>query len=93
MPDIKPIPGASTPESIDQAHMVVEAERELPNEQEYDAKGGGSIYTCEFGGSEETRPQEMHGAVNYQKTTSSEKAAPNFVTYTELTAPRTTIRG
>lgn len=93
MPDIKPIAGPASEVAIDQAHMVVEAERELPNEETFDARGGGKIYTCAFGGSEETRPQEMHGSVNYQKITSTEKSAPNFVTYTELTAPRTTIRG
>lgn len=93
MPDVKPISGAATPSAIDQAHMVVPSENELPHEKEYDARGGGDIYTCEFGGSEETRPQEMHGSVNYQKTTSTEKAAPNFVAYTELTSPRKTIRG
>lgn len=92
MPDVKPIPGASSESSIDQARMVVPAADELPNSQEHDAKQGGSIYTCPFGGSEETRPQEMHGSVNYQKTTSTD-GVPNFVKYTELTDPKTTIRG
>jgi hypothetical protein len=92
MPDVKPISGPSTPEAIDQAHMVVEAVRELPNDETFDARGGGKIYTCEFGGSEETRPQEMHGSVNYQKITSSD-GKPNFVAYTELTSPRKEIRG
>lgn len=92
MPDIKPIPGASTEVAIDQSQMVVPGERELPNEETFDAKQGGKIYTC-MHSEEETRPQEMHGSVNYQKITSTEKAAPNFVTYTELTSPRTDIRG
>lgn len=92
MPDVKPIPGPASEVAIDQARMVVPAERELPNEEEHDAKQGGNIYTCPFGGSEETRPQEMHGSVNYQKTTSTD-GVPNFVKYTELTDIKETIRG
>lgn len=91
MPDVKPIPGAATETALDQARMVVPGERELPNEEEHDAKQGGSIYTCQHS-EEETRPQEMHGAVNYQKTTSTD-GVPNFVKYTELTDVKETIRG
>jgi hypothetical protein len=92
MPDVKPIGGAPTPEAIDQAYMVVESERELPNEETFDARGGGKISTAAFGGSEETRPQELHGSVNYQKLTSTD-GKPGFVAYTDLTVPREEIRG
>lgn len=92
MPNVEPIAGPSTESAIDQARMVVPAEKELPNEEEHDARQGGTISTKAFGGSEETRPQELHGSVNYQKTTST-GGKPKFVGYTELTAPRETIRG
>jgi hypothetical protein len=91
MPNVKPIPGPASDSAIDQARMVVEAENALPNTEEHNARTGGSIYTCQHSEGE-TRPQEMHGSVNYQKTTST-GGKPNFVKYTELTDPRETIRG
>lgn len=92
MPNVEPIAGPSTESALDQARMVVPAESELPNSEEHDARQGGSISTKAFAGSSETRPQEMHGSVNYQKETST-GGKPNFVKYTELTDPRETIRG
>lgn len=90
MPDVKPIPGGATESVLDQARQVVEAERELPNEEEFNARQGGTIYTCQHSESE-TRPQELHGAVKYQEETST-MGKPNFVKYTELTDIRETIR-
>lgn len=94
MPDVKPIPGEATEKAIPQAgqEMVEPAGRELPNESEHDARMGGRIYTCEHY-EEETRPQEMHGAVYYQETTADPMEKPNFVKYTELTDPREEIKG
>lgn len=91
MPDVKPIPGAETTSVIDQARMVVPSENELPNEETHDARSGGSVYTC-MHSETETRPQDLHGSVNYQKTTST-GGKPNFVAYTDLTSPRKEIRG
>ena len=93
MPDVKPIPGGKTEVDIDQAHMVVPAVEEEPGEAtEGDAKGGGHIYTCEHSESE-TRPQELHGSVNYQKTTAQPGQAPPFIPYTDLTEARGKVRG
>lgn len=92
MPNVPPIPGEATEAALPQQRMVVEAERELPNEETFDARQGGSIYTC-MHSEEETRPQEMHSSVHYQETTADPGEKPNFVTYTELTKPREEIRG
>jgi len=91
MPDIKPLPGPGTSEQVDQTRLIVESERELPNEETFDARQGGKVMTVEHDESE-TRPQEMHGAVHYQEVTAS-MGKPRFVTYTELTSPTETIRG
>lgn len=91
MREMDPTPGAKTEVAIDQSKMVVESERELPNEETFDARQGGKIYTCAFSDSETRRP-ELHGSVNYQKETSTD-GKPGFVAYTDLTSPRETIRG
>jgi hypothetical protein len=88
---VAPTPGAATPAAIDQAHMVVESSRELPNEETFDARQGGRIMTKAFE-EDETRPQDLHGSVNYQKETSS-AGKPRFVSYTELTDPNEAVRG
>lgn len=88
----EPTPGAATPAAIDQAHMVTPAVEETIGTQEENARQGGSISTKPFD-SGETRPQELHGAVNYQKTTSDPGGVPEFYAYTDLTKPRGTVRG
>jgi hypothetical protein len=93
MPDIKPTKGAPTETAIDQARMVVPAVAEEPGlAGETDAKGGGEIYTCAFSETE-TRPQDMHGSVNYQKTTADPGSAPPFIPYTGLTEAKGKVRG
>ena len=92
MPDVKPIAGPSTESALDQTNMVVPAAVETIGTSEENARQGGRIYTCEHSGSE-TRPQEMHGAVNYQKTTADPGKAPTFYDYTSLTANKGTVRG
>lgn len=89
--DVKPVPGPATPSELPQAHMVVENENVLPNENMENARGGGSIYTKGFD-ADECRPQDLHGAVEYQKQTSTE-GKPPFVAYTDLTRPRGAVRG
>ena len=89
---VPPTKDAPTPSAIPQAHMVVPAENELPNESTFDARGGGMIETCTYE-TDETRPQELHGSVEYQKTTADPGKAPGFVAYTDLTRPRGTVRG
>lgn len=91
--DVKPVPGTSTEKAIPQAGqtMVVPAENALPNESVENARQGGRIYTKQFE-ADETRPQELHGSVNYQQTTADPGAKPPFVEYTDLTRPRTAIR-
>lgn len=69
--------------------MVVPAEQALPNESMENARQGGRISTKAFE-ADETRPQELHGAVNYQKATADPGAAPGFVAYTDLTKPKNT---
>jgi hypothetical protein len=93
-PDIKPIEGVATGEAIPQAgmEMVVPAGRELPNEEMNDARQGGRIFTEAYS-SEETRPQEFHSSVKYQEATADPMQKPNFVAYTDLTAPREEIIG
>jgi len=97
--DVKPVPGQATDKAIPQSgrRMVVPSENELPREahepatglQDSDGRSGGSIYTAEFA-EDETRPQELHGAVEYQKVTADPGAKPSFWAYTELTKPRNT---
>ena len=88
---VKPTPGPASPAAIPQAHMVVPNVQELPHEQEFDARGGGEISTAAFD-TNETRPQELHGAVAYQEKFSTDKK-PDFVAYTDLTKPRGVVRG
>lgn len=90
--DIKPVPGGATPSEIPQAHMVVEAENVLPNENTENARSGGQIFTKSFA-EDETRPQDLHGAVAYQQETADPGSKPPFVAYTDLTRPRGTVRG
>ncbi len=92
MPDIKPIAGPSTEAAIDQAVMVVPASAETIGTSEENARQGGRIYTCEHSETQ-TRPQELHGAVNYQKTTADPGKVPSFYDYTSLTANKGTVRG
>ena len=93
MPNVKPTSGAATESAIDQAHMVVPSTPETPGPAgEGNSKGGGEIYTCAFSETE-TRPQELHGSVNYQKTTADPGKAPSFIPYTDLTDPKGTVRG
>jgi len=89
--DIKPVPGAASDKAIPQAGqaMVVPSENALPNESVENAKTGGRIMTVAFA-ADETRPQELHGAVNYQKTTADPGQTPGFVAYTDLTRPKNT---
>lgn len=97
--DIKPVPGQGTEKAIPQAgqRMVVPAQKELPREAhepqsgvgDSDARGGGTIFTQPFA-ADETRPQELHGAVEYQKRTADPGAKPAFWSYTQLTQPRNT---
>ena len=97
--DVKPVPGQATDKAIPQAgqRMVVPAQKELPNEAhepqsgvgDSDARGGGSIFTQMFA-ADETRPQELHGSVEYQKRTADPGAKPPFIAYTDLTQPRNT---
>lgn len=97
--DVKPVPGKATDKAIPQAgqRMVVPAEKALPNEhhepasgvQDSDGRAGGRIYTQMFA-EDETRPQELHGAVEYQKRTADPGAKPGFIPYTDLTAPKNT---
>ena len=90
--DIKPVPGKATDSALPQANMVVPAENVLPRTSEENARQGGSIFTKAFA-ADETRPQELHGSVQYQKDTADPGAVPKFVVYTDLTKPRTAIRG
>jgi hypothetical protein len=94
MPDIKPIPGSATEKAIPQAGqaMVVPAVEEIPGTSEENARQGGRIETKAYEGSE-TRPQELHGAVEYQRQTADPGGVPKFYDYTELTKPRETVRG
>jgi hypothetical protein len=97
--DVKPVPGQATDKAIPQSgqRMIVPAEKELPREahepatglQDSDARGGGRIFTQAFA-ADETRPQELHGAVEYQKRTADPGAKPVFWPYTDLTTPRNT---
>lgn len=97
--DVKPVPGQATDKAIPQAgqRMVVPAQKELPNEmhepatgvQDSDGRAGGTIFTQPFA-ADETRLQELHGAVEYQKRTADPGRKPPFVAYTDLTAPRNT---
>lgn len=91
MPDIKPIPGGATPVEIDQAVMVVPAVAEATGENTEDARQGGSVFTKAWA-QDETRPQELHGSVNYQKETSTD-GVPKFYAYTDLTMAKGTVRG
>lgn len=89
---VSPTSGAKTEVAIDQAHMVVpNTSEEVGEAGEGDAKGGGTIFTKEFE-ADETRPQDLHGAVNYQKETST-TGVPKFYSYTDLTATKGTVRG
>lgn len=88
---VKPTSGSPTETDIDQAHMVVPAVAETPDTSEENARQGGTIFTKSFDSSE-TRPQELHGAVNYQKETSTD-GVPAFIPYTDLTMPKGTVRG
>lgn len=88
---VAPTSGAATPTAIDQAHMVVEATAEAIGENTEDARQGGSIMTQAFSEGE-TRPQEMHGSVNYQKTTATD-GVPKFYDYTSLTNASGKVRG
>jgi hypothetical protein len=88
----EPTPGPKTEAVIDQAHMVTPAVEETPGTQEKNARQGGSISTKPFD-SGETRPQELHGSVNYQKETSDPGGVPQFYAYTDLTKPRGTVKG
>jgi hypothetical protein len=92
MPNIKPIPERDTPAMIDQAHMVVPNTAEAIGEQEEDARQGGRISTEAYN-EEETRPQELHGAVQYQKETADPGQVPKFYPYVDLTANKGTVRG
>lgn len=97
--DVKPVPGQATDKAIPQAgqRMVVPAQNELPREahepqsgtSDSDGRSGGTIFTQPFA-ADETRPQELHGAVEYQKRTADPGAKPAFWAYTELTTPRNT---
>jgi hypothetical protein len=88
----EPTPGAATPAAIDQAHMVTPAIEETIGTVENNARGGGSISTKPFDAGE-TRPQELHGSVNYQKETADPGQSPEFYPYTDLTKPRGTVKG
>lgn len=90
--DVKPVPGPATSSELPQAHMVVPAENALPNENMENARGGGNVFTKEFA-ADETRPQDLHGAVAYQQETAEPGQKPPFVAYTDLTRPRGTVRG
>lgn len=92
MPDVKPIAGAATETDLDQARMVIPAVPETIGTSEENARQGGRIYTNQHSESE-TRPQEMHGAVNYQKITADPGGVPKFYPYTGLTIPKGTVRG
>lgn len=97
--DIKPVPGQATDKAIPQSGqtMVVPAEKALPNEahepasgvQDSDGRAGGRIFTQPFA-PDETRLQELHGAVEYQKRTADPGAKPPFIPYTDLTVPKNT---
>lgn len=90
--DVKPVPGQKSEVAIDQAHMVVPAVEETIGTQEENARQGGKIFTKSFE-ADETRPQDLHGAVNYQKETADPAKVPPFYSYTDLTKPRGTVRG
>ena len=92
--DIKPVPGPATDKAIPQSGqtMVVPAVPEIPGTAEENAKTGGRIETKPFE-ADETRPQDMHGAVKYQQTTADPGGTPKFYAYTDLTTPRSTVRG
>lgn len=83
---------SDTPTAIDQSHMVVENSAESVGTMEENARQGGRIATKGFE-ENETRPQEMHGSVNYQKETADPGQTPKFNSYTELTATKGTVRG
>ena len=89
--DVKPVPGQKTEGAVPQAGqaMVVPADKALPNESMENARQGGRIYTVAFA-ADETRPQELHGAVNYQKWTADPAQTPPFIAYTDLTVPKNT---
>jgi hypothetical protein len=92
--DIKPVPGNATDKAIPQAGqaMVVPAVPEIPGTVEENAKTGGRIFTQGFE-QDETRPQDLHGAVAYQQATADPGKTPQFIAYTDLTTPRSTVRG
>jgi hypothetical protein len=92
--DVRPVPGPASQKAIPQAGqaMVVPAVNELPNESTEDARQGGRIFTQGFE-TDETRPQDLHGAVAYQQATADPGKKPAFVAYTDLTQPRGDVRG
>ena len=88
----KPVKYMGEPEDmVSEERMVVPAVAEEPGEEENDAKGGGSIYTCAFSEGE-TRPQEMHSATRYQEETAQPGQKPKFYAYTDLTEARGEVR-
>jgi len=91
-PNIQPIAGKSTEAAIDQAVMVVPAVAEATGENAEDAREGGRIFTKPYA-SDETRPQDLHGSVNYQKETADPGEAPKFYQYTDLTLAKGKVRG
>lgn len=72
-------------EGIPQGRIVEGSKVEIPGlAGEGNAKGGGSISTASFS-EEETRPQELHGAKEYQSRTGE---VPSLIRYTDLTQPK-----
>lgn len=71
-------------EDVPQGRIVEAGEAQTPGTVEENAKTGGRIYTAGFS-EDETRPQELHGALQYQKTTADPGSTPPFYDYTELT--------
>lgn len=71
-------------EDVPQGRIVEPAEAQTPGTVEENAKTGGRIYTAGFN-EDETRPQDLHGALAYQKETADPGRGPEFFRYTELT--------
>lgn len=66
--------------------MVTPAQAETPGTTEHDARSGGSISTVS---DPQTRPQEQHGAKEYQSLTGN---VPTLIPYTELTTPKVSVK-
>jgi hypothetical protein len=86
--DVSAEDAASGPAVPPQGRIVEAAKfEEGGGDEMHDARQGGEIETVKFE-EDETRPQELHGAADYQKETADPGKEPSLVRYTELTKAR-----